>query len=83
VYHLAKTLEHLDSHANSSEGLHIFLEVYTKSKQLTEMAAATYFRCVCFQLILLMLLPKPAVPFSIVKSLPGFSGSLPFKLETG
>ncbi|KAM4129498.1 hypothetical protein ACJW30_01G027900 [Castanea mollissima] len=37
----------------------------------------------CLLLIFLLLFSKPTVSFSIVKTLPGFSGSLPFKLEIG
>ncbi|XWS41748.1 hypothetical protein CRYUN_Cryun17cG0109900 [Craigia yunnanensis] len=42
-----------------------------------------YFMSVCFYIVFLMIWSKPAVSFSTIKSLPGFSASLPFKLETG
>ncbi|XP_022741662.1 serine carboxypeptidase-like 17 [Durio zibethinus] len=38
---------------------------------------------VCFYIVLVMVWDRPAVSFSTISSLPGFSGSLPFKLETG
>ncbi|XWS29686.1 hypothetical protein CRYUN_Cryun24cG0051500 [Craigia yunnanensis] len=42
-----------------------------------------YFLLVCFYMVFVMVWYRPAVSFSIIKSLPGFSASLPFKLETG
>ncbi|XVF61382.1 hypothetical protein PTKIN_Ptkin08bG0124700 [Pterospermum kingtungense] len=41
------------------------------------------FKSVCFYIVFLMIWSWPAVSFSTINSLPGFSASLPFKLETG
>ncbi|KAA3461624.1 serine carboxypeptidase-like 18 isoform X3 [Gossypium australe] len=40
-------------------------------------------KAVCFYMVFVMNWCKPAVSFSVVDSLPGFTAPLPFKLETG
>ncbi|XP_012437159.1 serine carboxypeptidase-like 2 isoform X1 [Gossypium raimondii] len=42
-----------------------------------------YIKAVCFYMVFVMNWCKPAVSFSVVDSLPGFTAPLPFKLETG
>ncbi|TYH95260.1 hypothetical protein ES332_A12G093600v1 [Gossypium tomentosum] len=42
-----------------------------------------YIKAVCFYMVFVMNWCKPAVSFSVVESLPGFTAPLPFKLETG
>ncbi|XVF61384.1 hypothetical protein PTKIN_Ptkin08bG0124800 [Pterospermum kingtungense] len=42
-----------------------------------------YFHIVCFYIVFVAVWYRPAASFSTISSLPGFSASLPFKLETG
>ncbi|KAK6287728.1 hypothetical protein POUND7_013907 [Theobroma cacao] len=42
-----------------------------------------HFHLVCFYIIFVTICSRPVLSFSTIRSLPGFSASLPFKLETG
>jgi hypothetical protein len=52
------------------------LQLQADNKYMTNMLS-------CVLLVLILLLPNIVAPQTVIKNLPGYSGDLPFKLETG